>query len=183
MQVNFPDPERGISGIRARLISESPLLGKSLRELHFRERFGVVVVGIERNGNIVREQLARVILREGDEILALGTREQLKEIASRHEDFLVREVGLSVVQQLQEHLFLIRISKGSPLEGGTLGSSRIGEFVGLTVGGIIREGQTHLAVSSEEIIREGDQLIVAGEPARIVRLLELGRSSTRFESA
>ena len=170
----LPRPRKGISGIRARLISESPLLGKSLRELHFRERFGVVVVGIERNGNIVREQLARVILREGDEILALGTREQLKEIASRHEDFLVREVGLSVVQQLQEHLFLIRISKGSPLEGGTLGSSRIGEFVGLTVGGIIREGQTHLAVSSEETIREGDQLIVAGEPARIVRLLELG---------
>ncbi|MDA2925792.1 SLC13 family permease [Acidobacteria bacterium AH-259-G07] len=169
----LPRPTRGVSGIRAGLASESPLLGRSLRELHFRERFGVVVVGIQRDGEILRDQLAQEILREGDEILALGTRPQLEEIAS-HPDFVVREVGLSAVQQLQEYLFLIRIPEGSPLEGSTLGSSRIGELVGLTVGGIIREGETRLAVSPDEIIRLGDRLLVAGEPSRILSLLELG---------
>jgi di/tricarboxylate transporter len=169
----LPRFRKGVSGIRARLASESALVGKSLRELRFRERFGVVVVGIEREGRILRDQLAEVILQEEDQILALGTQTQLQEMSSNG-DFEVQEVGLSAVQGLQEYLFLIRVSGGSPLEGVSLGSSRIGELVGLTVGGIIREGQTQLAVSAEETIRVGDQLLVAGEPDRISRLLELG---------
>ena len=170
---DLPRPTKGVSGIRARLSSESSLLGKNLRELRFRERFGVVVVAIQRDGETLREQLAQEILRKGDEILALGTRPQLEELASSP-DFVVREVGLSAVQQLQEQLFLIRVPKGSPLAGSTVGASRIGELVGVTVGGIIRDRETHLAVSRDEVIRAGDLLLVTGEPLRIVRLLELG---------
>jgi di/tricarboxylate transporter len=47
-------------------------------------------------------------------------------------------------------------------------------LVGLTVGGIIREGETRLAVSGDEVIRAGDRFLVAGEPAGILSLLELG---------
>ena len=169
----LPRPRRGVSGIRACLKRDSPLLGNTLRELHFRERFGAIVVAIQRDGEILRDQLAQLTLRQGDEILALGTQSQLREIADRP-DFEVSQFGLSAVQQLQEFLFLIRIPEHSPLEGSSLGSSRLGELVGLTVGGIIREDQTRLAVSPEEKIRAGDQLLVAGEPKRILSLLELG---------
>ena len=169
----LPRPTKGVSGLRARLASGSSLLGRSLRELRFRERFGVVVVGIQRGGHIRRAQLAQEVLQEGDEILALGTRPQLEDIAS-HPDFEVGEVGLSAVQQLQEHLFLIRIPEKSPLQGTSMGDSRIGELAGVTVGGIIRGGETRLAVSPDEVIREGDRLLVAGEPSRIVNLLALG---------
>ena len=168
----LPRPNRGVSGIRARLTGGSVFLGKTLRELNFRERFGTVVVAIQRQKEILRNQLATVVLQENDEILALGTRPHLEELA-KHPSFSVREVGLSAVQQLQEFLYLIRIPKGSSLESATLGSSRIGELVGLTVGGIIREGETRLAISANERIRVGDRLLVAGEPARILRLLEL----------
>ena len=169
----LPRLSHGVSGIRARLADKSPLSGRSLRELNFRERFGVIVVGIQRSSTMIRDQLAEVTLHEGDEILALGTRPQLEEIAS-HPEFVVRKVGLSAIQQLQEYLFVIRIPEQSPLEGATVGSSRIGELVGLTVGGIIREGETRLAVSPDEKIQAGDRLLVAGEPTRILSLLEMG---------
>jgi di/tricarboxylate transporter len=55
-----------------------------------------------------------------------------------------------------------------------VGAGRIGELVGLTLGGIIREGETRLAVSHDEVIRAGDRFLVAGEPERVVNLLQLG---------
>ncbi len=164
---------REVNGIRVSLPKGSALLGRSLRELHFRERYDVIVVGIMRGEEVIRGFLGNETLQEEDEILALGTRAQINELAM-NPDFIVRKVGLTAVKQLQEHLFLIRVTEGSPLAGTTMGSSRIGEIVGLTVGGIIREGEIHLAVPPDEEIREGDRLIISGEPSRILSLLELG---------
>jgi di/tricarboxylate transporter len=170
----LPRPVKGVSGIRARLTKESRFVGRSLRELRFRERFGAVVVAIQRGEEILEEELAGEILREGDEVLALGTRPQLEELASQPE-LVVIQMGLSAVHQLQDHLFLIRIRKGSRLAGLTVGASRIGELFGVTVGGIIRGGETRLAVSPDEILRVGDGLLIAGEPSRVISLLELGK--------
>ena len=87
--------------------------------------------------------------------------------------------GLSTVRKLQQHLFMIRVNKDSPLAGITLAESRIGELIGLTVGGIVRKGETRLAVSPEEIIRSGDKLLMAGESEKIANLLAL--STIQFE--
>jgi di/tricarboxylate transporter len=155
------------------LVRESPLINKSLRELKFRERFGVVVVGIRRGEVVVRERLADERLQAGDEILALGERSHLDEMAV-HPDFSSCKVGLSALQELQAHLYLIRIPDGSPLVASTVGESRISELVGLTVAGIIRGSETRLAVTPDELICAGDRFLVAGEPSRIISLLELG---------
>lgn len=169
----LPRPIRGVSGIRMRLRGDSLLVGKSLKEVRFRQRFGVVVVGIKRGERMLRGHLGHEVLREDDELLALGTSEQLEQLKSRP-DFEVSKMGLSAVKQLHEHAFLIRVPDTSPLVGTTVGEGRIGELVGLTVGGIIREGETRLAVSGDEVIRAGDRFLVAGEADRIVNLLELG---------
>jgi di/tricarboxylate transporter len=178
----LPRPTRGVSGIRVRLTEGSSLLGRTLRELHFRKRFGVVVVGIRRGDTILRTQLGEQRLEQEDRILALGTRAQIEELASQP-DFEVRAVGLSAVQQLQEHLFLLRIPEGSSLVGTSMSSSRIGELVGVTVGGIIREGETRLAVSPDEVFQAGDQLLIAAEPSRIVDLLQFGEMKVDVEAA
>jgi len=171
---------RGVSAIRMRLVEGSPLLGKTLKELHFKERYGVIVAGIHRGSEILRGYLSNEILREGDEILALGTRQHIADLSSTP-DFIVREVGITTVRELQEHLFLIRVPKGSPLAGTTLGSGRVGELVGLTVVGIMREGEGHLAFSPDEVIREGDRFLVSGEPSRILDLLEIGEVHLEHE--
>jgi len=168
-----PRPETGVSGVRARLVEGSPLARRSLRDLHFRDRFGVSVLGIRRGEELQRENLAEVVLQEGDRLLALGTREQVDRLAAQP-DFEVREVGMSAVQQLQEDLFLIRVPEGSTLAGRSVQESRLGELAGVTVAGLVREGATRLGIAPDDVLEAGDRLLVTGEPSRVVRLLELG---------
>lgn len=162
-----------ISGVVVRLNKDSTLDGRSLGELGFRERFQVVVAGIWRDGRLVRDQLARQHLRAGDELLVLGERAHVEEFASRRE-FQVLEVGPPAVQRLEESVFLVRVPKGSPLAGTTVAGTRMGELVGLTVLGIFRGGRALMVPSPQDAVTEGDQLLVAGEPDRILSLLELG---------
>ncbi len=169
----FPRIKAGVTGMRLRLRRRSPLVGRSLRQLHFRERFHVIVVGIRRGEEVLRDELAQVALEGDDRILALGTHEQARRLAEGGE-FEVRAVGLDAVQQLQKHLFLIAIPERSPLVGRTIQQSRIGELIGLTVGGLMRNDETQLSIEPDEVLRAGDRLLVAGEPDRILSLLELG---------
>ncbi len=170
----IPRPAAGVSGIRLLLKPESELIGKDLRSAHFRERLGLVVVAIRRGDQWLRENLSREVLRAEDEIIALGTRDAVENFPGQP-GFEIREQGLSAVQHLQSDLFLIEVGKESPLVGKTVGDSRIGELAGVTIGGIVRGGKTLLAIRPEEVIRVGDGLLVAGEPSRILGVLELGK--------
>lgn len=171
---DLPRPARGVSGLLARVPVGSPLIGTTLREFRLRDRFGVVVVALRRDKELVRQRLSSVRILEGDELLALGTREQFEELERQPSWFEVEAVGLSAVGQLQEDLFTIRVSKSSALVGQTLAASRIGHLVGLTVVGIVRDGVTKLGVASDEVIAPDDQLLIAGEPSRVLAVLELG---------
>ncbi len=70
------------------LSPRSALVGKSLIELHFREKYGLSVVAIARGGTIHRTGLRDMPLRLGDSLLLHGPREKLKVLASEP-DFLV----------------------------------------------------------------------------------------------
>ncbi len=162
-----------VLGVRARVPADSLLVGKTLREVRFRSRFGLVVVGIRKGDDVRREDLAEVTLEAEDRILALGSREQIEALA-RQPELEVRETGMASIQQFQKDLFLMRISQSSPLVGSTLGESRLGELVGVTIGGLIRGTETILAISPAERLRAGDRLLVAAEPPRILGLLQVG---------
>jgi di/tricarboxylate transporter len=57
----------------------------------------------------------------------------------------------------------------------------LGELVGITVVGIIRDDKMELAVSPEEPIQAGDGLLIAGDPSRVIKLLEVGEVSLEAE--
>jgi len=170
---DLPRPTKGASGILARLAGESPLLGHSLRDLEFRERFGLVVVGIVREGRLLRQRLGREILRDGDEILAVGSQARVEDLAA-HPYFEALEVGLRAVANLHESLYQLRIPEGSPLAGKSVRECRFGELAEVTVGGIIRRGETLLAISPDEPIQAGDRLLIAAEPSHMETLVGLG---------
>ncbi len=169
----LPVPAAGVGGIRMRVAAGSGVSGHALRELRFRDRFGVVVIGVRRGDEVLRERLAEVELREGDEVLALGRRAELEEL-SRQPDFVIEDVGWTAVAELGDQVSWIHVPADSPLAGSSIKESRLGELVGLTVAGIVRDGETRLAISPEETIREGDHLLIAGEPKALVKFLELG---------
>ncbi len=175
----LPSPVRGVGGLRARVVGGSPLIGFNLKELSFRDRFGLVVVGVRRGEHLQGTDLGEWVLKADDEIFALGSRERLENL-SRHPDFEVLETGLTAIRDLVRELHLVRIPEGSPLVDTSIEDSRLGELVGLTVAGLIRDGETHLAVSPQEVLRADDRLLIGGDPERLVTLVDLGE--VRFES-
>ncbi len=168
----LPELTRGVGGLRATIGEESQLPGRTLRELRFRDVYGLVVVGLVRNGELQMEDLGRDPLRTGDELIALGARPELKAFAHT-EGCEVHEFGLGALAPLQDKLFVVDVSSGSPLAGRAIRDSGIGRAMGLTVGGLIRHGVTRLCVSPDERIEVGDGLVVAGEPWRVHGLVEL----------
>jgi di/tricarboxylate transporter len=72
----------------ATLDPRSRLAGRTVGELNFRERYGIEVAGIWREGAPIGSELADERLQVGDALLMLGPRERL-ELLSTESDFLV----------------------------------------------------------------------------------------------
>ncbi len=179
----------GVTGIAVRLRRTSRFLGRSLREVNFREHFGPKVIGIEREGQVLREHLAHELLRADDRLLCIGLEDEIERLAS-HSEIEVIEKGVEALDRLvEEGLFVLELPAGSPLVGSTIAVTRMGELMGLTVVGIVREEQVDLRVTPDEVLQAHDRLLVSGERSRITGLMALGdvmlqeASATRLDSS
>jgi len=74
--------------VEAILSPHTTLVGKTLRQLNFREKYGLNVLAIWRQGQAYRSNLRDTSLRFGDALLLLGPREKLK-LLGREPDFIV----------------------------------------------------------------------------------------------
>ena len=72
----------------ATLDPRSRLAGRTVGELNFRERYGIELAGIWRQGETVGAELANEQLQIGDALLLLGPRDRLQLLAS-DSDFLI----------------------------------------------------------------------------------------------
>ena len=66
----------------ALIAPHSALVGKTLRQIRFRERFGLHVVAIVREGEVVRTNLREHALRFGDALLLYGGRREQRALAT-----------------------------------------------------------------------------------------------------
>lgn len=169
----LPRPGAGIGGARLRLRRRSPMVGRTLQHIRFRQRFGAMIVGIRRGEHLIRDRVGNRVLEADDRLLALGPREGLERLSEMAEDFEVRAVGLGAIRELRDEIYLLEIGEGSTLAGTTIAESRLGELVGVTVAGIARNGEVRLFVGPDEVLDVGDRLIVAGAPDRVLQLREL----------
>jgi len=180
-EVRLREAAGRFSGMRVRVGAGSPMAGKTLRELHFREQFGVVVAALWRDGKTLHDKPGGQPLQVGDEILVLGEREEIEDLAVQP-DLEVLEVGPPAVKSLEDGLMEVTVGKGSALAGVTLRESRLGELVGLTVVGVARGGGQLRALGPDDVLEEGDELLVTGEPSRVLSLMHMGEMEA-FEEA
>ena len=164
---------RGFTAIRAEILESSELAGKSLKEIDFRRRYQVVIVGIERGDLTIREGLASEVLRPGDRIIGLGTRAELNRMQSDR-GFLVKNLGLAALKSLEDHLSVAKVPPGSSLVGSTVEDSRLSELVGVTIGAIVHNGVAGKLASPDHVIEEGDWLLVACDTERVEHLVRIG---------
>lgn len=69
---------------------QSSLAGKTLRELRFRQRYGVLILAVHRKGVDLRKSLEKVRLRVGDTLLLEGTVDGMSRLGRAH-DFLIMD--------------------------------------------------------------------------------------------
>jgi di/tricarboxylate transporter len=72
------------------VLPRSPLIGRTLKGIRFRERFGLQVIGLNRHGENLRRKVSLVPLRVGDTLLIQGPRAN---IAALEEDHAFRIIG------------------------------------------------------------------------------------------
>lgn len=70
------DPEN-LGIVEVILLLGSPLIGRTLKGVGFRERYGLQVLGISRHGQILHRKISELPLRIGDILLIQGPRPQI----------------------------------------------------------------------------------------------------------
>jgi di/tricarboxylate transporter len=73
---------RSVAVVEAVLSPRSTLIGRTLRQSLFRERFGMSVIALWRAGSPIRTGLAGIPLQLGDGLLLQGSRERLRVLRS-----------------------------------------------------------------------------------------------------
>ncbi|HEX8721151.1 MAG TPA: SLC13 family permease [Pyrinomonadaceae bacterium] len=73
---------------------------------------------------------------------------------------------------MRQYISEVVVVEGSPLAGQTLAEGNLSEMLDLTVIGIIRGTQGRLPPRGEEVLREGDLLLVQGRMEDILRVKE-----------
>ncbi len=75
----------------ALLMPQSGLIGRSLRELDFRRRFGLAVLAIYRKGHALAARIAEIPLRVGDVLLLQGKPERFRALADNADLWILQE--------------------------------------------------------------------------------------------
>jgi di/tricarboxylate transporter len=71
----------------------SDFIGRTLKRLDIRKRYGVVVLAIDRHGVDLLSKISRVRLRFGDVLLIQGNREQVERLAADGQILLLEEIS------------------------------------------------------------------------------------------
>lgn len=76
--------------VEATLAPRSPMVGRTLREMRFRDRYGFTALAIWRHGEVLRDRLRDVRFEFGDSLILRGPRDRLPALVEGDE-FLVLE--------------------------------------------------------------------------------------------
>ena len=85
----FSDQALDVGMAEVSLIPESEIIGKSVREISFRSRYGLNVVGLKRDGAALKEAIVDEPLALGDILLVVGDWKLISKLGQKNRDFLV----------------------------------------------------------------------------------------------
>ena len=148
-----------------RVAEGSDLVGRTLEEVDFRGRTGVLVVAITRDGRVRLTRLRWIALKADDRLLVVGIPERVEALAERdsfagHRALKADEVAR--IYALRRRFLAIRVPQESRLVGMSLTETRLRDAFGLSVVGILRDSETRLLPDPTEILRVGDLCLVEG---------------------
>ncbi|MEV9437668.1 SLC13 family permease [Klebsiella pneumoniae] len=92
----FADQALDVGMAEVALIPDSEMIGKTVREIAFRTRFGLKIVGMKRDGKAMDGSVVDEPLQLGDILLVVGNWRQIALLAKRGRDFVVLNMPIEV---------------------------------------------------------------------------------------
>lgn len=92
----FSEQAREVGMAEIAFIPDSELLGKTVRQLTFRTRYNLNVVGIRRKGEVIQGNQLDEVLAMGDTLLVIGDWRQIRQLQSQSRDFMVLNLPAEV---------------------------------------------------------------------------------------
>jgi len=159
---------------RLRITDQSPLVGQTLAHALLRTRYGVTVLGLQRQQgrrSLVLPALSHTEFQSGDILIGVEYTMDLEGLVRNEKlemlpfedaprEVLIKELGLAEVL----------LTPGSELIDRTLTETRFRTHHGLSVVGIMRKGEPLAGNLRETTLEFGDSLLVAGGWKYISRL-------------
>ena len=147
---------------------DSTWIGRTLKDLQFRNRFGVHVSSILRGSLRINIPNGRQIIFPGDRISVIGSDEQLKNFSQAIANELIPEDPEIEKREMKLRKFIL--SDGTPFIGKTLAESGIRDRYGCMVVGA-EEGQENLTlVDPQRKFEKGDIIWLVGEEADLEKV-------------
>ena len=144
--------------------------GKSLKELHLRQRFGIDMSSIMRGSQRLNIPNGGTIIFPGDKLQVIGNDDQLQKFATSLKAELIPE-DLEI-EKREMKLRQLVISSKSEFCGKSLLESGIRDKYNCMVVGL-EEGQENLTkIAPTRIFTKGDILWIVGEESDLQRILE-----------
>ncbi len=145
----------------------SPLIGATLAESGLRRDHNVHVLLLRSVDGTEMRDVRFHRLAAGDMLIMQGEQVSLEGLANRDLLAGIRVIDAAERDELvgdRATLLPIRVPPGSVLAGHDLVESRLGNAFGLTVIGLLRDGNLLWMPSPQEQVRAGDLLIMQGSP-------------------
>lgn len=148
---------------------QSSLSGKSLEESQLSDAFGLLVLGIERNGQTRLAPQSDEVVEAGDRLLVEGRPEDLESLRGLR-DLIVeteRPIDVDMLESSRVGLAGVVLSPSSTLDGKTLPQMHFRDKYGLSVLAIWRGGTPHRSNLRNFPLKFGDALLLYGSRDRL----------------
>ena len=152
---------------------ESSIVGRSLKEINFRQKYGINIVSIIRGERQINIPRGEERLYPFDKIIIVGTDEELdlfQEIIQKQDKEYRDQLAQSFNNNIKIEQF--NIEPDSTLIGRSIQQSDIRDKNACLILGIERDGKSMMNPPSQTVFKENDNVWVAGEYRQIVQLSE-----------
>ncbi|HTD92987.1 MAG TPA: cation:proton antiporter, partial [Chitinophagaceae bacterium] len=149
------------------LTADMPGIGKTLRELAWREQYGINIAIIERGSHIINTPKRGQRLFPGDILFMIGTDDQLDKFKEDMEAARSLTIEKRPVEVVLEHFI---VSERSGFANKNIREGEIREKIHGIVVGVENENGRVVNPDSSYVIRAGDIVWVVGDKLRLLSL-------------
>ncbi len=147
--------------------ADMPGIGKTLRELGWREQYGINIAIIERGQTIINTPKRGQRIFPGDVLFMIGTDDQIDQFRADMEAQAIAPGEKKVPEVVLEHFI---IGEKSGFAGKNIREGEIREKIHGIVVGVENEGGRLVNPDSSYVIRQGDIVWVVGDKRRLLLL-------------